>query len=310
MTPFSFPIRTPWSEIPRAMNAQDLYADVTNRIVKALESSSLPPWRRPWVGGGGFLPLRHNGIPYRGINTLILMMESDSKGYASPYFFTFRQARELGGSVKAGEKSTPILFCQPMTKKETAEDGEEAEARFWLSKVYRVFCADQCQDLPERFTVKAAHQLDPSQRIEHADAYARNTGADVRHLEAMAYYRPSGDYVNMPAFELFDEPEAYYSTLCHELAHWTGAKHRLDRLDAEKRTREDYSREEIYAELASCLVCAQLGIAPPTLDQHAAYLDHWLSAMRQDSKYIFTAAATAQRIVDYLNSLQPSEVTQ
>ena len=287
------------------MNAQDLYTETTNRIVKALESSSLPPWRKPWIGGGGFLPLRHNGIPYRGANTIILWLEAEARGFDSSTWMTFAQSKEYGGCVRKGEKSTPILYCQPIVKRDTADDGQEGESRFWLTKVYRVFNAQQIDGLPERYTVKPTHQLDPSQRIEHADAFTRNTGADVRHLEASAYYRPSGDYINMPAFELFDQPEAYYATLCHELAHWTGAKHRLDRLNLEKRSREDYSREEIYAELAACLVCAQLGIMPPSLDQHAAYLDHWLQAMKADPKYIFTAAATAQRIVDYLNSFQP-----
>jgi antirestriction protein ArdC len=77
------------------MNAAELYADVTNKIVSALESGSLPPWRKPWAGGNAFLPLRHNGVAYRGANVLILWIESDSKGYASPHWVTFKQALDL-----------------------------------------------------------------------------------------------------------------------------------------------------------------------------------------------------------------------
>lgn len=285
------------------MTANDLYADVTNRIVSALEKGGLPPWRKPWASSGGaFLPLRHTGQPYRGINVLILWIEAETKGFGSPLWLTFKQAKEYGGSVKAAEKSTPILFCQPMTKKETADDGEEAEARFWISKTYRVFNAEQCDGLPERFTVKQPSNLDPAQRIEQADAYLRNLGADIRY-GGEAYYRPSGDYINLPAFEAFDDPEAFYGTALHEAAHWTGHASRLNRPLSQKR--EEYAREEITAELASCLVAAQLGVIPPSLDQHAAYLDFWIQAMKADAKYLFTAASAAQKAADFLNGLQP-----
>jgi antirestriction protein ArdC len=287
------------------MTANDLYADVTNRIVAALEKGGLPPWRKPWASSGGaFLPLRHTGQPYRGINVIILWVEAETKGFASPHWITFKQAKEYGGAVKAGEKSTPILFCQPMTKKETADDGEETESRFWLSKTYRVFNAQQCQGLPERFTVKEpTPQLDPSQRIDQADAYLRNLGADIR-FGGEAFYRPSEDYISLPRFEAFDNPEAFYSTAGHEAAHWSGHPSRLNRPLSRKR--DEYAKEEIIAELASVLLSAQLGIIPPSLDQHAAYLDFWISAMKTDPKYIFSAAAAAQKAVDFLNSLQPA----
>jgi antirestriction protein ArdC len=287
------------------MTASDLYTETTNRIIAALEKGGLPPWRKPWLSGEPSLPLRHNGTPYRGINTLILMIEGDFKGYTSPHWLTFRQAKEYGGAVKAGEKSTPILFCQPMTKKETADDGEEAEARFWLSKTYRVFNALQCEGLPERFTVKPpTHQLDISQRIEQADAYIRNTGAAI-HLGGGAYYNPADDFINLPLFETFDSPESFYATALHEATHWTGHRTRLGRELGIKHGRPNYAKEEIIAELASVLLCAQIGIMPPTLDNHAAYLDFWIRDMRQDARYLFTAAAAAQKAVDFLNGLQP-----
>ena len=287
------------------MNAGDLYTSVTNQIVTALESGNLPPWRRPWTGGTAFLSLRHSGNAYRGINTLILWIESDAKGYASPYWMTFKQAQEYGGSVRKGEKSTAILWCEPITKNETADDGSETESRFWISKIYRVFNAEQCDGLPGKYTVKPVHQLDPAQRIEHAEAFIKNTAADIRHGSGGAFYRPSGDFINLPAFESFQSPEAYYATCCHELAHWTGAPQRLNRDLKPLTDRQAYSREEIIAELASVFVAATLGIAPASMDDHAAYIQFWIEAMKQDSRYLFTAASKAQAAADYLNGLQP-----
>lgn len=287
------------------MQASELYSSVTNQIITALESGSLPPWRKPWTGGGAFLPLRHNGISYRGINTLILWIQSDAMGYSNPFYMTFKQALEYGGSVRKGEKSTAILWCEPRSKTETADDGSEEESRFWISKVYRVFNAEQIDGLPDKYTVKPSHTLDPAQRIEHADAFVKNTGASVRHGSGGAYYRPSEDFINLPPFESFESPETYYGTALHELSHWTGAPQRLARDLKPSTDRQAYAKEEILAELASCFLAAQLGIEPVTREDHASYLAFWLEAMKSDSRYIFTAAAAAQKAADYLTNLQP-----
>lgn len=287
------------------MTAQDLYSSVTNQIITALESGDLPPWRKPWSGGGAFLPLRHNSIPYRGVNVLILWIEATTKGFDSPHWLTFKQALDYGGSVRKGEKSTAILWCEPVAKKETADDGTEGESRFWISKVYRVFNAEQCEGLPERYTVKPEPILDSAQRIEHADTFVKNTGADIRHGGGGAFYRPSDDFINLPPFEQFTSPEAYYATALHELSHWTGHASRLNRDLKGFGNRQEYSREEIIAELASVFVAASLGIAPPSLDDHAAYIAFWVEALKADLKHLFTAASKAQAAADYLQGLQP-----
>ena len=288
------------------MTANDLYTDFTARIVSALESGDLPPWRQPWAGGNAFLPLRHAGQPYRGVNTLILWIEATAKGYSSPYWLTFKQALEYGGAVRKGEKSAAILWCEPKSKQETAEDGTETESRFWISKTYRVFNAQQCDGLPDRYTTKPAHTLDPSQRIAHAETFLSNLGAEIIHGGKGAFYHPTLDYISLPDFITFERPEAYYATALHEASHWTGHGSRLNRdLKGYGTNRADYAREEIVAEVASVFTCASLGIAPPDLGQHAAYLEHWVKALREDPKYIFTAASKAQAAADYLAGLQP-----
>ena len=290
------------------MQATELYASVTAQLVAALESGDLPPWRQPWkAGSSGFLPMRHSDVAYRGVNVLILWAEGASKGYSSSHWMTFAQAKDYGGSVRKGEKSTAILFCQPMTKDTVKADGSQGKDSFWISKTYRVFNADQIDGLPDRFTTKPVHQIDQEQRIAHAETFIGNTKADIRHANGGAFYRPSTDSISLPPFETFDNPEAYYATALHELSHWTGHGSRLNRdLKGFGTNREDYSREEIIAELSSVFVCAALGITPPDMGQHAAYIDCWVKALKADPRYIFSAASKAQAAADYLMSLQPS----
>ena len=288
------------------MQTADLYASVTASIVTALEAGGLPPWRKPWNGGGGgFLPLRHMGVPYRGVNVLILWIQGEAMGYGSSHWLTFKQALEYGGSVRKGEKSTAILFCQPISKRETAADGTEADSKFWIAKTYRVFNADQCDGLPEKFATKPVNPLDPAQRIEHADAFIANTQADIRFGGGSAFYRPSEDYIQLPHYRDFTSPEGFTGTALHELAHWTGAPHRLNRFSVADRTKQDYAQEEIVAELASCFLSAALGIEPVTTPDHAAYLAFWIEAMKADPRYLFTAASKAQAAADFLHGMQP-----
>lgn len=280
----------------------DIHDRVTNQIITALEAGTRP-WVRPWDSGNAGFPRRSNGEHYRGINTLILWLTAEQKGYSSSYWMTFNAARELKACVKKAEKGTQIIFCQPVVKTDASEDGEEIESRFWITRVYTVFNADQISGLPEQFVGTTANHLDPAQRVQHAEAYFSNTGADIQHGGGSAFYRPSTDHIQMPEFEAFRSPEAYYATLAHECCHWTGAKHRLDRLQKSKG--DDYSREEMVAEIGAAFACAELGLEPEIREDHAAYLEHWIKALKGDKKLIFVAAAQAQKAVDFLNGLQP-----
>ena len=125
------------------MTANDLYQSVTDSIVAQLESGNLTPWRCPWQKTGNGFPLRHNGIAYRGVNVILLWMISQIKGYSNPHFLTFNQARDYGGNVKKGERSTTILFCQPFQKEDTAEDGKKGKGTAWMARAYHVFNIDQ-----------------------------------------------------------------------------------------------------------------------------------------------------------------------
>jgi antirestriction protein ArdC len=287
-----------------------VYDIVTDRIIAALDAGVIP-WRKEWTAtASGKLPVNaHSGKPYRGINVLTLWCEQNEKGYASNQWVTYKQAQELGGNVRKGEKSTPVVFWKfdHKTDKETGETESFAWARY-----YSVFNVAQCDGLKTDapaipadgpvFTPLESAELVASRYLESANA------PRLRHGGAQAFYAVTLDYVQMPERETFHSPEAYYSTLFHELAHSTRHASRLDRRDDNESANvarafgsEDYSKEELTAELAAAFLCAESEIAnDATLANSAAYIQGWLKALKNDRAMLVTAAQRAQRASDYI----------
>ncbi len=287
----------------------DVYTRVTSQIVAELEKG-VRPWMKPWnaehAAGRINRPLRSNGQPYKGINVLMLWMSAEMQGFAAPIWMTFNQAKDLGAHVRKGAKGSLVVYADHITKTETADDGEEAERDIYFMKGYTVFNVDQVEGLPAHFYATAAPQLDPVQRIEAADLFFANTGADIRHGGNQAFYASEPDYVQMPPFVSFKDAESYCSTLAHELTHWTRHTSRLARdFGRKKFGDEGYAREELVAEIGSAFLSCDLGITPEPREDHASYLNHWLKVLKEDKRAIFQAAAYAQKAVDYLHSLQP-----
>jgi antirestriction protein ArdC len=290
----------------------DLYTRVTDRLVADLERG-VRPWMKPWnaehAAGRITRPLRHNGQPYRGINILLLWLEAESKRYTTPIWLTFKQAKELGGHVRKDERGSPVVYSSSFTRKQETEDGSEAEQEIRFLKEYSVFNAEQVAGLPPLFYATAVPPLDSAQRIEAADRFFANTGADIRYGGNQAYYAGEADYVQMPPFAAFCDAESFCSTLSHELTHWTKHSSRLARDFGRKRFGDEgYAREELVAEIGAAFLCCDLGITPEAREDHAAYLDHWLKVLKEDKKAVFTAASHAQRAVDFLHGLQPGGV--
>lgn len=289
----------------------DVYTRITNQILAELEKG-VRPWMKPWnaehASGRITRPLRANGQPYKGINVLMLWMSAEMQGFAAPIWMTFNQAKQLGASVKKSAKGSLVVYADHITKTETADDGEETEHDIYFMKGYTVFNVDQVEGLPAHFYATAAPQLDPVQRIESADLFFANTGADIRHGGNQAFYASEPDYVQMPPFVSFKDAESYCATLAHELTHWTRHTSRLARdFSRKKFGDEGYAREELVAEIGSAFLSCDLGITPEPREDHAAYLDHWLKVLKEDKRAIFQAAAYAQKAVDYLHSLQPPQ---
>ncbi|WP_426025055.1 ArdC family protein [Brevundimonas sp. TSRC1-1] len=284
----------------------DIHTRITNQILAQLEAG-VRPWIQPWTSDGKVSrPLRHDGTPYNGINILLLWSEAAVRGFTAPTWMTFRQALALGGHVRKGERGSTVVYANTLVRTETSDAGEEATSRIPLLKAYTVFNIDQIEDLPERYVPQPQPAINPEVRITEAEAFFASCRADIRHGGGMAYYAPGPDIVQMPPFESFRDAESYYATLGHEMTHWTRHSSRLDRYFGRQRHGDEgYAREELVAELGAAFLCADLGLALEPREDHASYLASWLQVLRNDKRFIVSAAAHAQRAVDHLHGLQP-----
>ena len=288
----------------------DIYTRITDKIVAELEKG-VRPWMKPWnaehAAGRITKPLRFNGQAYNGINILMLWSAAMEKDFSAPIWMTFRQAKELGGNVRKGEKGELVVYANKLTRTEENDRGEEVEQTIPFMKGYTVFNVEQIEELPDHYYQLAEPVIDPVQRIEHAERFFAHTGADIRHGGNRAYYTVGEDRIQMPPFESFRDAESYYATVAHEVTHWTRHPKRLDRSFGRKSWGDEgYAKEELVAELGAAFLCADLEITPEVRDDHVAYIESWLKVLKNDKRAIFSAAAHAQRAADFLKELQDS----
>jgi len=286
----------------------DVYQKITDQIVAALETG-VRPWHQPWnaehSAGRITRPLRGNGIPYQGINVVMLWSAAIEKGYAAPIWMTFKQAIELKGCVRKGEHGSLVVYADKIVRTETSDSGEEAERAIPFMKGYTVFNVEQIDGLPEHFYGKPEARTDSVQRIAHAESFFAATGANVVHGGSRACYVPSTDNIHMPCIDFFRDAESYYATLAHETTHWTRHEKRLNRDFGRKRFGDEgYAMEELVAELGAAFLAADLALTPEVRDDHAAYIASWINVLKDDKRAIFTAASHAQRAADYLHGSQ------
>lgn len=283
---------------------RDLHAEITNRLVAAIEADPGQP-SLPWRRQGGALHIPANaltGNTYRGINIVSLWVAAASRGYATPIWATYQQWAEKGAQVRRGEKSSLVVFYKEYETTPDPDDADDDGTRR-VARASHVFNADQvdgfdCPPLPL--------SLGPVERLAQADAFVTTIGATIRHGGDLAFFAPATDHIQMPDEGLFTgtqtmtRTEGYYATLVHELVHWSGAKQRLDR-DMGKRFGDNaYAAEELVAELGAAFLCAELRITQDLRPDHAQYLANWLKLLKNDSHAIFSAAARASEAAAYL----------
>lgn len=273
------------------MNANEL---VTNRIIEALQAGTAP-WRKPWRSTSSrWAENLISRKPYKGINQFLLHISDHS----SPYWLTYKQAQELGGNVRKGEKGSPVVFVG--TGKESKSDATENTYTFL--KYYTVFNVDQCDGLADKVPAVEAVERTPHERIQAAEAVVAGYSDKPAIVTAsQAWYRPSTDTVGIPALDLFDTPPAYYATLFHELGHSTGHESRLHRdgiLAKAAFGTETYSKEELVAEMCAAFLCSEVGI--DTIAPSASYLQSWITVLKGDSRLVVSAAAKANQAFDYI----------
>ena len=266
---------------------------VTDQILEALEQGVVP-WQKPWKT---HLPMNMvSKRQYHGINLLILALAP----YTSPFYLTFNQVEALGGMVKPGSKSSRIVYWRIL--EHLSPEGEITEIP--LMKYYCVFNLEQCHGIPaDKVPQLAVSEFSPIQACEEVFEHMPNKPGFVGAQEA--YYNRKEDVVGMPAKEAFVSAEEYYSTLWHELVHSTGHQKRLNRDNSYNHLgyQDAYSNEELIAEIGSSILCAYSGIAPRTIKNQAAYIDHWYKRLKGDKRLIIGASAAAQRAADFIMHL-------
>lgn len=268
------------------------YDRITERIIELLEQGTVP-WHKPWKAKTAWPRNLLTKKPYRGVNVFLLV----SMSYESPFWLTFHQAQELGGSIRKGEKACPVVFW----KRLEIEDAKTGEAqRIPLLRIYHVFNTAQCEGLKalpaaDDLAVSVTKPAEIMAHMPHPPA--------LKHGMSRAYYSPSQDEVGLPHRERFETETGYFATLFHELVHSTGHKSRLHRATLVENTgfgSDPYSREELIAELGSAFLCGYAEIVDRTIDNSAAYLESWLKQLKNDRTLIVQAAAQAQKAADYI----------
>lgn len=234
---------------------------------------------------------------------MLLWLDAEAKGYAAPRWLTYKQATEAGGHVRKGEKGTHVVFVGRIVKEDEMTGHDKAIP---FLKSYTIFNLTQCVGL-DHLVDAEPKVINPGDRDELADAFLASTGADIRHGESRAYYATKGDYINLPAFQAVVSPEDYYATAFHELTHWTGAEHRLNRTFGKRFGDASYSAEELVAELGSAFLCAEFGYDNATTENSAAYIDHWRRFLSEHERAFVEAAAKASRAVDFMRGLALTE---
>ncbi|MEM9419141.1 MAG: zincin-like metallopeptidase domain-containing protein [Planctomycetota bacterium] len=277
----------------------DSYQYATDTIIAALECGTVP-WRHPLLGGGqDQLPKNLNtGKTYRGINLFLLALAGWDAGYANPWWLTFKQARDRGGHVRKGEKSTSVIFWKEMLV-EDEKTGKPKKVP--VIKNYRVFSVEQCDniDYPKPGTLE--RDFEPLEAAEQIVAGYEGAPFIETTCASVATYTPTTDLVQMPKPERFVDQNAYYATLFHELGHSTGHRSRLDREQAGVSFGSaKYAKEELIAEFAAAGLCAMSGIPPSEIENSAAYIANWLNVLRSDKRLVVHAAGAGQKAMDWI----------
>jgi antirestriction protein ArdC len=299
---------------------RDFRQEVTDNIVRMLERG-VAPWQKPWEPGASSLGMPINPTSeraYRGGNAIHLMAIGLQRGYEDPRWMTYKQASENGWQVRRGEKGTQIEYWEAKEASDKTQpspsDGRSdasiadsnnagaAKSQF-IHRVYTVFNAQQIDGIP----LHTPKQHTTFEAVQAGEQILSNSGANIAHDQAdRAFYSRSQDAIHLPPKDAFKEAAGYYGTALHELAHWTGHPSRLDRSTLTESYRfgdVNYAKEELRAELASVFLSAQRGI-PHDPEQHAAYVNSWIGALRRDKSEIFRAAHDASKATDFILALE------
>lgn len=286
------------------MAKTDINQKVTNLVIEALEAG-IAPWNCPMERDGAPAGMPVNaktGNAYNGINTVTLWMGQQLGGYSSDRWLTYKQAQELGGQVKKGEKSTPGVFYKTLQKEteEVDSNGDNMVEHIPMIKGFSLFNLDQIEGLEHLQDENATGPRYEFTPIEAGERLMVAGGVTVHEGGPDAFYRPATDEITMPDRKRFADNADFYRVFAHELTHATKHESRCNR----KPYKTDlpnggYAFEEMVAQMGSAMVSAQIGL-PAYIENDAAYIGTWLQALRNDKRLVFKAAAQAQTATDWI----------
>jgi antirestriction protein ArdC len=290
----------------------DKFQLVTDKLIALIEQG-VKPWTKPWHS----TPYQNlvTGHKYQGINPILCAVDMIIHDWQHPFFIGFAQAKQQGWTVKKGSRSTWIRWGG--TKSEETEDPETGETKkefvsaFKWMNIFNVACLDDSKsenkigDRIEKLSFKNG-STNNEPRLEVAENFIAGHNPTTQFGGDVACYHPGTDTIRMPMYRDFSNASAYYSTYIHELVHWTGHSTRCDRPLVAQFGSQAYGFEELIAEIGAAMVCNELGINSE-LENHAAYLDSWLSILKGDKKAFFQAAGKAASAANYLISAQQQD---
>jgi antirestriction protein ArdC len=287
----------------------DIYQHITDKIVNAIERGAGEfklPWHR--AAGSTMRPVNvASKKAYRGVNVVALWAYAEEFGYSAGTWGSYKQWSQAGAQVRKGEKAAFVVFYKELEIAADPETGDAGTATRLFARATPVFAAEQVSGFMTATLDTSPVTVIPP--IEQAEAFVAATGASILHGGGRAYYRPSTDSIHLPPRETFigtttsTPEESYYSTLCHELTHWTSAEPRCNRQLGKRFGDQAYAMEELVAELGAAFLCADLQITDEPRPDHAQYLASWLAVLKADKKAIFTAASKASEAATFLAAL-------
>jgi len=269
----------------------DIYKEVTDRIIAQMENGIIP-WQKPWVASAACVS-HATGKAYSLLNQMMLGRTGE--------YVTFKQCQEEGGKVKKGEKASMVVFWKWVEQKDE-ETGEIKQVPFL--RYYNVFHIDQCEGLTAKHMPQMPATANADQKAEAMIAeYIQRSGVRLVNQEGdRAFYAPSADCVTLPLLKQFAETAEYYSTAFHELTHSTGHASRLNRLEKVAFFgTEAYSKEELIAEIGAAALVNAAGLeTASSFRNSAAYVQNWLSVLKNDKRFIVSAAGKAEKAVNLI----------
>ena len=291
----------------------DIRQHITDKIVSAIERGP-GDFRLPWHRSARNI-MRPVNIAskkaYRGVNVVALWAYAEEFGYSSGTWGTYKQWSQAGAQVRKGEKAAFVVFYKELEVAAEFETGDAETATRLFARATPVFAAEQVDGYQvPAIDAPPATVITP---IEQAESFVAATCATIHHGGTRAFYRPSTDSIHLPPREAFigtktsTPAESYYSTLCHELCHWTSHESRCHRQLGKRFGDQAYAMEELVAELGAAFLCADLRITDEPRADHAHYLASWLAVLKADKKAIFTAASKASKAAAFLAALQPHQ---